>query len=100
MGRKGKNDASFKTRVVLEALKEQETLASLGQKYGIAPKKITEWKAEFVEKAEAVFSEPDKDGKELKELRRVNDKLLKKVGQLTVEVDFFAEAYETLCRKK
>lgn len=100
MGRKGKNDASFKTKVVLEALKEQETLASLGQKYGIAPKQITDWKSEFVEKAEAVFSEPDKDDKELKELRRVNDKLLKKVGQLTVEVDFFAEAYETLCRKK
>ena len=51
-------------------------------------------------KADSVFVKPDKEGKELKELKRANDKLLKKVGQLTVEVDFFAEAYETLCQKK
>ena len=48
----------------------------------------------------SVFATPYKEGKELKELKRANDKLLKKVGQLTVEVDFFAEAYETLCQKK
>ena len=41
-----------------------------------------------------MFATPDKEGKELKELKRANDKLLKKVGQLTVEVDFFAEAYD------
>ena len=40
-------------------------------------------------KADSVFVKPDKEGKELKELKRANDKLLKKVGQLTVEVDFF-----------
>ena len=33
MGRRGKYDASFKTKVVLEALKEQETLASLCQSF-------------------------------------------------------------------
>lgn len=50
-------------------------------------------------KAKEVFASPAKEDKEIKELRRTNEKLLKKVGQLTVEVDFFAEAYGALCRK-
>ena len=99
MGRRSKYDASFKTKVVIEALKERETLATLCQKYGIAAKQITAWKAEFVSKAKEVFASPAKEDKEIKELRRTNEKMLKKVGQLTVEVVFFAEAYGTLCRK-
>lgn len=94
MGRKSKFEASFKTKVVLEALKEKDTLSALAKKYGIAPKQIADWKQEFLEKSEIIFSSKESETKEVKALKAERDRLLKKVGQLTVEVDFFAEACE------
>jgi hypothetical protein len=37
MGRKSKYDSTFKTKVVLDAMKESETLSDLAKKYEIAP---------------------------------------------------------------
>ena len=56
MGKKASFTA-FKTKVVLDALKEKETLSELAKKYGIAPKQITDWKKEFLEKSGSVFGE-------------------------------------------
>ena len=100
MGRKSKFDASFKTKVVLDALKEKETLSELSKKYGIAPKQITDWKREFLEKSGTVFGDKESESKELKALKAENEKLLKKVGQLSIEVDFFAEACEAAGLKR
>jgi len=100
MGRKSKFESSFKTKVVLDALKERETLSELAKKYGVAPKQITNWKKEFLEKSEMVFNSEEKENKELKALKSERDKLLKKVGQLTIEVDFFAEACEAAGLRK
>lgn len=100
MGRKSKYDASFKTKVVIEALKETSTLSELAKKYGVAPTQITSWRQEFLEKSSSVFDEASSSNKEMKKLTTERDRLLKKVGQLTLEVDFFAEAYETYCLKK
>ena len=93
MGRKSKYDASFKSKVVIEALKEDSTLPELVKKYGIAPKQIQEWKSVFLANSASVFDDPTgAAGKELKKVTEERDKLLKKVGQLTLEVDFFAAA--------
>lgn len=74
---------------MLDALKERETLSELSKKYGVAPKQITRWKKEFLEKSDMVFNSEEKENKELRALISERDKLLKKVGQLTIEVDFF-----------
>ena len=100
MGRKSKFDSAFKTKVVLDALKEKETLSELAKKYGIAHKQITDWKREFLEKSGSVFGDKETDSKELKSLKAENERLLKKVGQLTIEVDFFAEACEAAGLKR
>ena len=100
MGRKSKFDSSYKTKVVLEALKEKETLAELAKKYGIAPKQITDWKKEFLDKSSSVFDDKESESKEMKNLKAEKEKLLKKVGQLTMEVDFFAQACEAAGLKK
>ena len=61
-------DASFKMRVVLEALKEMKTLAELASEFDVHPNQIRNWKTEFLEKASEVFggNKADQDA-----LRRV-----------------------------
>lgn len=61
---------------------------------------ITDWKREFLEKSGSVFGDKETDSKELKSLKAENERLLKKVGQLTIEVDFFAEACEAAGLKR
>lgn len=99
MGKKASFTA-FKTKVVLDALKEKETLSELAKKYGVAPKQITDWEKEFLEKSGSVFGEEHSESKEQKSLKAENERLLKKVGQLTIEVDFFAEACEAAGLKR
>ncbi|MDT9547428.1 MAG: transposase [Chlorobium phaeovibrioides] len=55
-----KFSAEFKTKVVLEALRERFTLTELAQKHEIHPNQITLWKREFLKKAPEVFSRADK----------------------------------------
>lgn len=94
MGRNSTYDAAYKAKVALEAIKEQRTLAELAKEFNVSPSMITTWKMEFLANASQAFTRPESQKKQLEKLQHENEKLLKKVGQLTVEVDFFAEAYE------
>ncbi len=47
--------SSFKTKVVLEAIKERSSLAELAQKYELQPTQISAWKKDFLESASDVF---------------------------------------------
>ena len=78
--------AKFKTKVVLEALKEQKTLAQIAQQYTLAPTQISKWKREFLLSAENVFAGGVKSQKS--ELETERDTLLKTIGELKVENDF------------
>ena len=48
----------FKTKVVLEALRENRTLNELAGKYDVSPIQISQWKNEFLNKASVVFTGP------------------------------------------
>jgi transposase len=78
--------SAFKTKVVISALKEHESLAELAQKFSIHPNQISQWKREFLSKSETVF---EKEGKSvLSETEQREDSLLKIIGQQKVEIDF------------
>ncbi len=49
-------DAKFKAKVVLEALREQNTAVEIAAKYEIHPNHITQWKKTFLENLPEVFS--------------------------------------------
>jgi len=85
-----KYTSKFKTKVVLEALKERSTAAELAQKYELAPQQINLWKREFLAKAEDVFESKGKSRKEAADEEK--DQLLKVIGQLKVENDFLNNA--------
>ena len=55
----------FKTKVVLELLKERNTLSEIAQKYEIHPTIISKWKTEFLEKASIVFKNRKRKNKRI-----------------------------------
>ncbi len=78
-----KFSADFKTKVVIEALKERNTIEQLAKKYELHPNQITTWKKEFLSNAFLAFSG---DGeKPTGEKDPDVDKLYAQIGQLTVE---------------
>lgn len=77
---------AFKTKVVLEALKERSTIQELAKKFNLHPTQITLWKKEFLENAEKVFSGDaiEKDDT----LEKENEQLYNQVGRLKMEVEW------------
>jgi len=78
---------SFKTKVVLEALKERDTIQQLAVKYEIHPNQITTWKKQFLENADAAFGQQSQDD-QLQQARQQLDELYKQIGQMKVETDW------------
>jgi len=79
-----KFSGSFKAKVAIEAIKEQQTIHELASKYEVQATQINTWKREFLDNAEAAFT-TDKP--------TVNDdskekELYSKIGELQMQVDF------------
>ncbi|MBR8770221.1 transposase [Porphyromonas levii] len=94
MGRRSKYSSIFKAQVALAGLRGDETMQSLAKRYEVSPSKITEWMRELEEKAAQAFEKPSDSTKDLKKVESENKRLLQKVGQLTIDCDFFATACE------
>ena len=76
--------SGFKTKVVLEALQERETIQEIGKKYEIHPNQISTWKSQFLANATSVFEK----GLTKTDDEKEKDALFKQVGQLQIENDF------------
>ncbi|MEM8901254.1 MAG: transposase [Bacteroidota bacterium] len=88
-----KFSSKFKFQVVLEALKERETLAEIAKKYEVHPNQITTWKREFLDKAEDVF---DRKKSVQDETEVESDALYQQIGKLKVENDFLKKSLKKL----
>jgi len=91
MSGRRRHSAEIKSKAVLEALKEDQTLAEVASKYDIHPKLLAQWKQEFIENASLVFNRKKKAkdiDADLKAKDEVIDDLYKEVGQLTLEVNW------------
>jgi len=81
-----KFSAEFKLKVILEALKDRESLSKLAQKFDLHQNQISKWKSDFLAtaanhmsgKADEAFKDSEKERKEL----------YAKIGELQMEVDF------------
>jgi transposase len=79
----------FKAKVVLEALKEKDTIEVLAKKYELLPNQISTWKAEAIRNLSAVFS-AEKTVVAKDEIP--TEKLYARIGQLTLENDFLKKS--------
>jgi transposase len=84
--------AEFKAKVALEAIRGDQTVAELASKHELHPTQIMAWKREAIEKLAKVF---DDKGTEVQANRDAEvTKLHAKIGQLVVERDFLAKAFD------
>lgn len=90
--------AEQKTKIVLELLKEEETIAQIATKYKVTAQSITKWKKQFLENASLAF-EPAKAVQEFKdELKAKNievEDLQKQLGKSTMEKEWLAKKLES-----
>lgn len=82
--------AKFKSDLVIELLKGEKTLNELAAENEIQPNLLRKWKSEFLEKASIVFDDTREESvREKQEAeRREKAEYQKKVGQLTMQVDW------------
>ena len=77
--------AAFKKKVAIEALKGDRTVNEIGKEYGVHPVQVSQWKKALIDGAETLFN-----GRKRKKTEKEADKadLERKVGQLTIEIDW------------
>ena len=79
---------AFKSKVALAAIKGEQTITELSQKFDVHPNQITQWKTQLLGQESIVFDQ----GAASKEPSVDIKTLHAKIGQLTLENDFLEGA--------
>jgi transposase len=92
MAKRKTHSASLKSKVALEAIKGEMTVAELAAKYEVHPTMVTKWKKQAVEGMADTFSRGGRQARDADQQARIKE-LHAKIGELTVERDFLAKAF-------
>ncbi len=99
MSRSRRNfSAEFKTNLVLQLLKGEKELNVLAVENDIQPNLLRNWKKEFLANASLAFDNKREDNlrEKLAEERKEKAEYAKKVGQLTMQVDWLKKNLKKL----
>ncbi|MBO5629478.1 MAG: transposase [Aeriscardovia sp.] len=88
----------FKAKLVLEVLKGEKELNVIATENDIQPNLLRNWKKEFLDKASVVFDDSREENlkEKLASERKEKDQYAKKVGQLTMQVDWLKKKSEEM----
>lgn len=90
-----------KAAIVLELLREESTLAEIAKKYDVSQQLISRWKAEFLSNMSAVF---DKKNENIEKIQREHEDekehIIKKIGELTLDVDWLKKKQVQISQMK
>ena len=99
MSRKRRNfSAKFKSDLVIELLRGEKDLNTLAAENSIQPNLLRNWKKEFLDNASVVFDDKREENlkEKLTEERKEKVEYAKKVGQLTMQVDWLKKKSEEM----
>lgn len=85
-------DSKFKSKVALEAIKGERSIAEIASEFEVHPNMVTLWKKKVLESMPSFFS--SKAEKKEKASRYSEDELIRQIGQLKVENEFMRKKYE------
>ncbi len=90
-----------KTRIVMESLTTNITVAELCRKYNLNPNVFYNWKQKFIEGGKMALSGSGKDNMINKKNKEIEIERLKKIiGEQTIAIDVFKKTLETGGRRK
>ena len=91
--------AKFKSDLVIELLKGEKDLNTIATENNIQPNLLRNWKKEFLNNASVVFDNKREENlrEKLAEERKEKAAYAKKVGQLTMQVDWLKKKSEGIC---
>ncbi len=97
---RGKYTPEFKAKIVLEVLRGEQELGAIATENSLNPNMVRNWKSEFLENASSAFVEHGKAEREAKRketaVAKERDKMLKTIGQLTVERNFLQDCFRAV----
>ena len=88
-----KFSAEFKRKVVVEAMRGDRTMREVAARHGLNPNQIGRWKTEAMDGLLEVFRRGGME-KPGRESEKVIEALYARIGELTVERDFFHRGLE------
>lgn len=81
-----KREPEFKNKVAIEAIKAELTVNQIASKYNIHPKQVTDWRDQLIHEGQLIFIPKTSLRRTKTDLEK--EDLIKKIGQLTMEIDF------------
>lgn len=95
-----KHGTEFKAKVALEAIRGEQTIQEIAQKYEVHPNQVTQWKRQLLDNATSAFEKPGKKSHADKEIEMKEDQLFSQIGRLKIENDFLKKKYRQLYGKE
>ncbi len=91
-----KHSTAFKSRVALEAIQGDHTIAAIATRYNVHPTQIQSWKAIALRDLPSLYNKGSKESLISEQDLAI---LERKVGQLTIENDFLKKNWSRVQKK-
>lgn len=86
----------FKTKLIIEVLQGEKELNQIASENNVNPNMLRNWKKHFMDNAASAFDnakEAKKARKKEVSMKKENDRMLKTIGQVTLERDFLQDCF-------
>lgn len=92
-------DEQFKATVALEAVKEEQTLQELAEKYQVHPNQISAWKKKLLEQSAILFERKSKKDEEYAQLKKEKDELFRQLGEMQYQNEWLKKNTDSCTEK-